>query len=299
MKPLWLHNLLQCSDLVIWSNGNWVNRFKLNYEYENALLSMFFQQIWSNNNWLNMYRCIYTYNYNNLIEGILVEDWYGGWVNHSRISYTYNSNNDLINILWEYWDPVWVNRYKLTLDYDNYGNMITEMFESWDNMLPTTKHIFTFDVRHNCTRGEAYRLENNNWVQIGGDFTIYYNNKNDSLELHSAKWVDVVYDPPLSGADEQIKFRYLLQNNYPNPFNPSTRIIYSIAEHSNVLFKIFDILGNEVETLVNEEQSAGTYNLEFNASDLPSGVYFYQLRTVTNYRHAESFIETKKMILIK
>jgi len=85
---------------------------------------------------------------------------------------------------------------------------------------------------------------------------------------------------------------YQLSQNYPNPFNPSTKIKYSVLHTSNVVIKVFDILGNETETLVNEEKSAGNYNIEFNASNLPSGVYFYRLQ-------AGDFIQTKKMILMK
>jgi len=85
---------------------------------------------------------------------------------------------------------------------------------------------------------------------------------------------------------------YKLYQNYPNPFNPSTRIRYSVPQTSNVLVKVFDILGNEIETLVNEEKSTGTYEITWHAEELPSGVYFYRLQ-------AGDFVETKKMILIK
>jgi hypothetical protein len=85
---------------------------------------------------------------------------------------------------------------------------------------------------------------------------------------------------------------FSLSQNYPNPFNPSTKIKYSIPQSSNVVIKVFDILGNEIELLANEEKPAGTYELTWSAANLPSGVYFYQLK-------AGSFLETKKMILLK
>ena len=85
---------------------------------------------------------------------------------------------------------------------------------------------------------------------------------------------------------------FRLEQNYPNPFNPSTKIRYSIPQSSKVVIKLFDILGNEIETLINEEKPAGTYAVEFDAITLPSGVYFYQLR-------AGNFVETKKMLLLK
>jgi len=92
---------------------------------------------------------------------------------------------------------------------------------------------------------------------------------------------------------------YLLYQNYPNPFNPSTKIKYSVPQSSNVVIKIFDILGNEIAILVNEEKAIGTYELTWYASSLPSGVYFYKLQAVPTGRQAGSFVVTKKMVLMK
>jgi len=85
---------------------------------------------------------------------------------------------------------------------------------------------------------------------------------------------------------------FSLEQNYPNPFNPSTTIEYSIPESGNVKLYVYNSLGEEVETLVNEEKPAGSYEVNFNASELASGIYFYQLRS-------GAFTQTKKMILIK
>jgi Tol biopolymer transport system component len=85
---------------------------------------------------------------------------------------------------------------------------------------------------------------------------------------------------------------YSLYQNYPNPFNPTTTIKYQIPDLSFVTIKVYDVLGNEVATLVNKEKPTGSYEVEFNATALPSGVYFYRLQ-------AGSFVETKKMVLMK
>jgi hypothetical protein len=85
---------------------------------------------------------------------------------------------------------------------------------------------------------------------------------------------------------------FRLEQNFPNPFNPSTQIKYSIPHLSNVIIKVFDILGNEIEILAKEEKPAGTYELTWYAEGLPSGVYFYRLQAV-------DYVETKKMILLK
>jgi Secretion system C-terminal sorting domain len=85
---------------------------------------------------------------------------------------------------------------------------------------------------------------------------------------------------------------YRLNQNYPNPFNPSTTITFTLPLRSFVSLKVFDLIGREVATIVSEEMQAGNYTRQWNASDLPSGTYFYRLQ-------AGSFVETKKLILLK
>ena len=90
---------------------------------------------------------------------------------------------------------------------------------------------------------------------------------------------------------------FALEQNYPNPFNPITRIKYSIpsgvkSEMSEVKLIIYDLLGREIEILVNEEMIPGVYEVVWNAADYSSGIYYYQLKT-------DNFVETKKMLLLK
>ncbi len=108
------------------------------------------------------------------------------------------------------------------------------------------------------------------------------------------------------GDDVSLPIAFTLEQNYPNPFNPSTKIRYTIptitsgsssraesrGEGSLVQLKIYDVLGNEVATFVNEYKTAGNYEVNFNASNLSSGIYFYQLRS-------GNYLETKKMTLLK
>jgi hypothetical protein len=136
---------------------------------------------------------------------------------------------------------------------------------------------------------------------------------NDSIPTSLDKWnhaenfVVNVMDEPVFVQTEKLKPEdFALYQNYPNPFNPSTKIKFTIPSvgtsfMKSVQLKVYDILGNEVTTLVNEELPAGEYEVEFNSSsessfrlarNLTSGVYFYQLK-------AGSYIKTKKMLLIK
>jgi len=102
------------------------------------------------------------------------------------------------------------------------------------------------------------------------------------------------FSSSITGVQEQAALpqSYQLFQNYPNPFNPSTAIKYQVPKSSLVTLRIFDILGREVTFLVNEEEPAGTYTIQWDASTRSSGVYFYRL-------HAGSFIETKRMMLLK
>jgi hypothetical protein len=94
--------------------------------------------------------------------------------------------------------------------------------------------------------------------------------------------------------DEQTKIpdTYYLHQNYPNPFNPNTTISWQSPVGGHQTIKVFDVLGNEIATLVDEYKAAGRYEVEFNASRLASGIYFYQLK-------AGEYTAVKKMILIK
>jgi len=117
------------------------------------------------------------------------------------------------------------------------------------------------------------------------------------------------YDPNVGvevEKDLQSPDNYVLMQNYPNPFNPSTTIRFTISDLPAgkqglrfTILKVYDVLGNEVATLVNEEKPAGLYDVEWNAAGLPSGVYFYQLKIYPANGGAEGYTNTKKMLLLK
>jgi mannose/cellobiose epimerase-like protein (N-acyl-D-glucosamine 2-epimerase family) len=120
-------------------------------------------------------------------------------------------------------------------------------------------------------------------------------NRTLNLPAGEGGYFVVIYDPVITDVvTEQIVLvnNFELYQNYPNPFNPSTTINYQIPDLSFVTLKVNDVLGNEITTIVNEQKPAGNYEVGFNATGLPSGVYFYQLK-------AGNFIETKKMLLLK
>ena len=113
-------------------------------------------------------------------------------------------------------------------------------------------------------------------------------------QLQFTVYVDFVTGvEPIPG----IPTEFTLSQNYPNPFNPVTIIRYALPQASEVNLTVYNLLGQEIEILVNEHQPIGTYEVSFDASILPSGIYFYRLIATATAVQAGAFIETKKMVL--
>jgi sugar lactone lactonase YvrE len=105
-----------------------------------------------------------------------------------------------------------------------------------------------------------------------------------------------------TGNNEQIPEHFNLEQNYPNPFNPETKIRYTVAaenQSSLVILKVFDVLGRDIKTLVNENKSSGSYEVSFKAKNLTSGVYFYRIEIYSGNSRDATFSETKKMLVLK
>jgi hypothetical protein len=144
-----------------------------------------------------------------------------------------------------------------------------------------------------------YTPEPRNQIGRAKEGEDYFNGIIDEIRIYNRKLqqsdIDSLYNN-FTFVEEntisEIPIDYNIKQNYPNPFNPKTKIGYSIPQFSNVVVKVFDILGNEIETLVNEEKQTGTYEITWYAENLPSGVYFYRLQ-------AGDFVETKKMVLLR
>ena len=163
------------------------------------------------------------------------------------------------------------------------------------------KDSYTYDGNNNQTEFLSQNWDGSAWVN-SGKYSYTYDGNNNQTEMVRQNWdgsawanIDKYIFLYIPTGIEQFEGKvssYSLSNNYPNPFNPSTKISYTIPKRSNVNIKVFNLLGSEVAELVNGEMAAGSYDIEFNASTLPSGVYFYRIQ-------AGNFIDTKKMILLK
>ena len=211
-----------------------------------------------------------------------------GWSNSAFYKYTPSSDQ---------WTPLANSPYPVgACAFGVINNLIYCVGGNADGATTASyKSIIVYDITTNSWAIDAQELSSKRHWMATAEYQggLYVVGGIDSLSLA----VDIVEEiVPQGTADvkqeTEIPSNYFLKQNYPNPFNPSTKISYSIPAISFITLKVYDLLGNEVATLVNEEKPSGTYEVEFSAIGLTSGIYFYKLT-------AGNFSETKKMILMK
>ena len=160
---------------------------------------------------------------------------------------------------------------------------------------------FGLGVLYSADNGDSW-VEINSGLPSGSIIFSFIVNQDGKILAGTSMGIFRSLEPVVSVDDHtfNLPISFLLAQNYPNPFNPRTKIKFTIPsaiasgtkQSQLVTLKVYDILGIEIETLVSEEKQTGTYEITWNAANLPSGIYFYQLK-------AGSFVETKKMILMK
>ena len=183
-------------------------------------------------------------------------------------SFTANYNKDKVVLKWE-----------TKTEVNNYGFDVERSFSSLGTRWETIGFV---EGNGNSNSPKYYNFTDNNIVKTGA-----YNYRLKQIDNDGTyKYSNIVY-VNVSSPDN-----YYLSQNYPNPFNPTTTISWQSPESDIQSLKVFDLLGNEVSTLIDEYKPAGDYEIKFNANGLPSGMYFYRL---TSGKH----IETKMMLLLK
>ena len=210
-------------------------------------------------------------------------------------------------------------------EYHGTGNNNSSIYKSSDGGFSWTRvagvgyGIFN-SLAYNTTSNSIYSVGNGGWPGTvgriyksidGGDNWEEVSNPspetlNEITFTEHKGWIvgrnGTILTTLISASVEEIDIvsEYKLSQNYPNPFNPSTTIKYQISEISFVAIKIYDVLGNEIATLVNEEKPTGSYEVEFDGTNLPSSIYFYRLQAGSpSAGSGQSFVETKKMVLLK
>ena len=325
-----LNNILVEMLLQYWWNSNWENSRKGTYTYDinnNNLIEVLVKR-WDNSNWENYERSTYYH----MPAGSEQTEHKRSNVNKAIEDFQTTEDNLVISSLEKADQTLSLTGVQVLIDsvlhtsdsdleftISHNGVSETIIYQaggSGDNFIGTK---LTDDGIDSISNGIApfsgnYKPENLLSPFAGTDPTgtwtlsIYDGVAGNTGTLQA--WGIVLIYSAAVGVDDELNVnpeRFHLSQNYPNPFNPITKIRFTIpqdlrGETRDVTFKVYDVLGNEVATLMNEEKSAGDYEVEFNVSLLSgsvsaeggyaSGVYFYQLK-------AGSFIQTKKMLLIK
>jgi hypothetical protein len=210
-------------------------------------------------------------------------------------AYAYISGRDTVSISWNFYDyPLMfsskpTNAAKPGSAYSYQPQTFNYYKDSLNYQLTKTPYWLSINKQTGLLTGIAPSIEGDTVIAI--QVTDKHGDSDtQSYTLHISNSITAVKD------HLAIPSSFSLSQNYPNPFNPSTTIGFRIPEASFVTLKIYDILGREVATLVNEEKQAGTYNIQFDASSvkggLSSGIYFYRIC-------AGNFLQTKKLVFLK
>ncbi len=287
------------------TTNSWNNTDKTMNEYDsnNYLIETVYYK-GSGTNWNIYSRSIFTYDsvYNLILN--LYQGWQAQWENLNRTLYYYDDNK-LSQYIWQQWiNNSWESDHRESFTYDANNNLTERLVETavgsgWINLL---RDVRSYNQLNQLYSILTYYWITNSWVM---DRSVDYNYDSfgNIIEYIIKHWLDnntweyqwrVNYNYlPVYVSDYYSEIEvFTLSNVYPNPFNPITTIEFYIPKSSYVTLKIYDIVGNEIATLVNEEKRAGNYKINFNAKELSAGVYFYRLQT-------GEFVETKKMVLIK
>ncbi|MBD3299238.1 MAG: T9SS type A sorting domain-containing protein [candidate division Zixibacteria bacterium] len=303
----------------IWDDGSqdWVNVSRTRTEYDGMLLESSTSEIWDSGAWRITGKSLYEYNQNDQLASVtnqfdlgsgledanrnvytydadgnriqsLTEQWNGSsWTPSSRISYTYDAQDrEIISTTESYFGGFWQPSSSDTTKYDGdriveevhvailFGVQLTRTLYEYDdvNMTETTTNqTWVTTLRADATA---------DWVNTQQMITVFEEFAT-AVQIESEPWSPY----------------YELGQNFPNPFNPTTVIHYSLHRSTDVQISVYNVLGQHVVTLEDGRQEPGVYETRWNGTDasgraVPSGVYFYRMKT-------DSQIETRKMLLLK
>jgi hypothetical protein len=212
------------------------------------------------------------------------------------IYYKHSTDNGLT---WSQ-DTAIVN-YNLNSFFPNIAVLGNNLHVVWEDDRENSKHEiyykrstnagFTWDADTRLTFDTNYSEHSFVAVSNSSVHVVWRDNRNSNFEVYYKK--DPTGNPiGIQSISSEVPDKFSLYQNYPNPFNPSTKIEFSVPSAGIVKLKVFDFLGREISTPINERLNTGTYSFDFDGSGLASGVYLYQLSS-------GEYLQTRKMILIK
>ncbi len=289
-------NLLSQTYFQDHTTGFTSERITYTYDNQNNVITTLYDHM-ENASWVNEEYILMTYDNSGNMATQERQLWENGaWIKSSFSTYQYDSNNKIVTLLGYVWNEnSWVNTWRRTYTYNQNSSLLQNMFESVDennNWVARTKTNYTYDSNFNAATAKVESYNGNAWHEVNGYIQMFYNNNQDYIHF-AARNCSLEYLLFTDVEDEITNnLSFSLNQNYPNPFNPTTTISFNLPNAEFVNLKVYDVLGREIATLVNEELTAGQHIKIFNAENLSSGVYFYKLQ-------AGKFSETKKMLLTK
>ncbi len=293
-----------------WNLSDWGNSWRELYQFDkNGHHTETIVQQWSGSDWMNFERTLWIYDINGDTTEVAQQKWLSGdWSNDTRKLFAFDSNRNLIEMVFEIWySNAWNKNSRYLSTYNVNNRPVDQTLQSWNGStwINSRKTSFSYDPN-----GYNTGIENLRWngglslwesqTRVLGTYDAFNNILEQLLQSwsggawvndarYTSTWLKLLSDI----VDDNFTIEsFQLGNNYPNPFNPRTKITFSMASTSHVSLTIHDVLGRNVATLLQETKQPGEYSVRWEASEVPSGIYFYRLI-------AGKFVETKKMVLMK
>ena len=247
----------------------------------------------------------------NLIE-VVDQSWVNGeWISYHKETFTHDEQGNETESLNQSWNgSEWVNSYKETYTHDEQGNKTESLHQSWVNSewVNEYKGTYTYDEQGNETESLGHIWKDDEWVNVLIT-TNTYDDQGNLTEQHNQSWKDgewinslrslYTYDSKTYIAENisDMPARVLLSPNYPNPFNPSTTIGFSLPEAGLVDLVIFNVMGQKVRKLLSKHMAPGIYSIVWDGCDdrgipVSAGIYFSRL-------HMNNSSVSGRMMLVK
>jgi hypothetical protein len=271
----------------MWDGLEWMGYEKHSFSYDTyGNRDEEISQLWNGSSWQNSLMEALSYDSQNREIGLLLRSWSGvRWADASRDTLVYDAGGKLTQDIQQDWnDSNWVNNSWYIYTYDGQGRLTQRILHSWNGSHWLNNQLI--DCNYDADGNEMEEIwqtwRDTSWV---------------NFSRYTYTWMSIATSVRENPA---LAKSIALSQNYPNPFNPTTNFELRIANFGFVSVKVYDLLGREVATLVNEVKQPGEYTVEWNAASLPSGVYFYRLLAQPiSGAQAGSFTETKKLLLIR
>ena len=248
---------------------------------------------------------------NGSLDSVFIEGWDGTqWVNNTNCKFYYNGFSSPDSVIWKLWrNNTWVDNLDCTYNYDESGNLISGLIHDRTGWTNDYRFNYSYNENNCFYFGKNEIKLNGTWTPGDEEFyssrqdifqpDLFGNVSNEFFNLSApGTELNVYYKlnpnaaASVSGNNKNNPDQFNLSQNYPNPFNPTTIINYSLPKAGNVKLTVYNSIGSKVATIVDDNKPAGNYSVQFNGSNLASGIYLYRLET-GNYN------ATKKLILLK